>query len=171
MTPEQRKSDTNGIWLCQDCAKAIDAADPIFTEEFLQDWKKKHSEGMWQSIFDKVAFGPSMPPTVGEISARLQKAATDDLALFRRTPKWPGTNVSLTLTLRVKHVDEALSTRAFANAVTMLDDLILVSAPGMGKTTTLFQVAEEVTEIGNCTPLIVPLGDWPPKPAHCWYPS
>ncbi|MBL4800776.1 MAG: hypothetical protein JKY45_02710, partial [Emcibacter sp.] len=160
MSPEQRKSNTNGIWLCQDCAKAIDAADPIFTEEFLQDWKKKHSEDMWRSIFDKVAFGPSMPPTIGEISARLQKAAADDLAVFRRTPKWPGTNVSLTLTLKVKHVDEALSTRALANAVTTLDDLILVSAPGMGKTTTLFQVAEGVMEIGNCTPLIVPLGDW-----------
>lgn len=57
-------------------------------------------------------------------------------------------------------MDEALSTRALANAVTKLDDLILVAAPGMGKTTTLFQVAEGVLEIGNGTPFIVPLGDW-----------
>lgn len=160
MTPEQRKSPENGIWLCQDCAKAIDSADPAFSESFLQDWKKKHSEDMWRSVIDKVAFGPSMPPTVGEISARLQVAAAADLAVFRRTPKWPGTNVALTLTLKVKHVDEALSTRALANAVTTLDDLMLVAAPGMGKTTTLFQIAEGVLEIGNCTPLIVPLGDW-----------
>lgn len=160
MTPEQRKSHENGIWLCQDCAKAIDSADPAFSESFLQDWKKKHSEDMWRSVIDKVAFGPSMPPTVGEISARLQVAAAADLAVFRRTPKWPGTNVALTLTLKVKHVDEALSTRALANAVTTLDDLMLVAAPGMGKTTTLFQIAEGVLEIGNCTPLIIPLGDW-----------
>ncbi|MDX0414195.1 hypothetical protein CN184_11525 [Sinorhizobium medicae] len=160
MTPEQRKSLENGIWLCQDCAKAIDSADPAFSESFLQDWKKKHSEDMWRSVIDKVAFGPSMPLTVGEISARLQVAAAADLAVFRRTPKWPGTNVALTLTLKVKHVDEALSTRALANAVTTLDDLMLVAAPGMGKTTTLFQIAEGVLEIGNCTPLIIPLGDW-----------
>ena len=115
---------------------------------------------MWRSIFDKVAFGPSMPLTSAEISVRLQKAAANDLAVFRRTPKWPGTSVLLTLTLKVKHLEEALSTRTLANAVTTLDDLILVAAPGMGKTTTLFQVAEALLEIGNGTPLIVSLGDW-----------
>ncbi|MCZ7938021.1 NACHT domain-containing protein [Agrobacterium salinitolerans] len=160
MTPEQRKSHENGIWLCQDCAKAIDSDDPIFTEAFLHSWKQKHFEDMWRSVIDKLPFGPTMPPTVAEISARFQKAAAADLAVFRRTPKWPGTNVALTLTLKVKHVDEALSTRALASAVTALDDLILVAAPGMGKTTTLFQVADGLLEIGNGTPLIVPLGDW-----------
>src|SRR5262245_36040678 len=35
MTPEQRKLHENGIWLCQDCAKAIDSADPAFSEEVL----------------------------------------------------------------------------------------------------------------------------------------
>lgn len=160
MTTEQRKSQENGIWLCQDCAKAIDSDDPIFTEAFLHSWKQKHSEDMWRSVIDKVYFGPAMPPTVSEISARFREAANADLGVFRRTPKWPGTNVALTLTLKVKHADEALSTRALADAVTILDDLILVAAPGMGKTTTLFQVAESLLETGNSTPLIVPLGDW-----------
>ena len=105
MTPEQRKSHENGIWLCQDCAKAIDSDDPTFSETLLQSWKRKHSEDMWRSIIDKVTFGPTMPPTVLEIGARVQKAAAADLAVFRRTPKWPGTTVALTLTLKVKHVD------------------------------------------------------------------
>lgn len=160
MTPEQRRSETNGIWLCQDCAKAIDSDDPFFTESLLHGWKKKHSEDMWRSVIEKVAFGPSLPPTAGEIGIRLRAAAIADLAVFRRTPKWPSTRVSLTLTLKVKHVEEALSTRALANAVTTLDDLILVAAPGMGKTTTLFQVAESVLEVGHGTPFFVPLGDW-----------
>ncbi|HEL5054260.1 TPA: hypothetical protein UOA92_002055 [Stenotrophomonas maltophilia] len=160
MTPDQRKSHENGIWLCQDCAKAIDSDDPIFTNAFLHSWKQKHSEDMWRSVIDKLPFGPTMPPTVAEISARFRKAAAADLAVFRRAPKWPGTDVALTLTLKVKHVDEAISTRALANAVTTLDDLIIVAAPGMGKTTTLFQVADGLLEIGNGTPLIVPLGDW-----------
>jgi hypothetical protein len=163
MTPEQRRSETNGIWLCQDCAKAIDSDDPIFSESFLHGWKKKHSEDMWRSVIEKVAFGPSLPPTAGEIGIRLREAAFADLAVFRRTPKWPSTRVSLTLTLNVKHVDEALSTRALANAVTTLDDLILAAAPGMGKTTTLFQIADALLDTGNGTPLIVPLGDWAPE--------
>src|SRR3546814_4997936 len=90
MTPDQRKSHENGIWLCQDCAKAIDSDDPIFTEAFLHSWKQKHSEDMWRSVIDKLPFGPTMPPTVSEISARFQRAAAADLAVFRRTPKWPG---------------------------------------------------------------------------------
>ena len=138
----------------------IDSAEPTFSESFLQDWKKKHAEDMRRSVVDKVPFGSTMPPTVAEISARLQRAADDDLAVFLRTPKWPSTNVPLMLTLKVKHLDEALSTHALANAVTTLDDLILVAAPGMGKTTTLFQVADSMMQIGNGIPLIVPLGDW-----------
>ncbi len=126
----------------------------------MHGWKKKHSEDMWRSVVDKVAFGPSMPPTGGEIGIRLREAAIDDLCVFRRMPKWPGTTVSLTLTLKVKHLEEALSTRSLANAVTTVDDLILVAAPGMGKTTTLFQVAERLLEIDGGTPLIVSLGDW-----------
>src|SRR3546814_12372679 len=50
MTPDQRKSHENGIWLCQDCAKAIDSDDPILTEAFLHSWKQKHSDAMWRSV-------------------------------------------------------------------------------------------------------------------------
>jgi hypothetical protein len=71
MTPEQRKSHENGIWLCQDCAKAIDSDDSIFTEAFLHTWKQKHSEDMWRSVIHKLPFGPTMPPTVAEISGRV----------------------------------------------------------------------------------------------------
>jgi hypothetical protein len=41
-----------------------------------------------------------------------------------------------------------------------LDDLILVAPPGMGKTTTLFQIAESVLANSSGTPLVVQLGDW-----------
>ena len=159
MTPEERRSPENGIWLCDVHARAVDAKDSKFTIELLRDWKKQTNRDSWRSIMENVPFGPGMQaPTPDELRDRLRAAATADLAVFRRTEKWPGTTVALTL--KVDHVDEALSTRALANAVTTLDDLILVASPGMGKTTTLFQVAEGVLEIGNGTPLIVPLGDW-----------
>ncbi len=159
MAPEERRSPENGIWLCDVHARAVDAKDSKFTVEMLRDWKKQTNRDSWHSIMHNVPFGPGMQaPTPDELRDRLRAAATADLAVFRRTEKWPGTTVALTL--KVDHVDEALSTRALANAVTTLDDLILVAPPGMGKTTTLFQVAEGVSEIGNGTPLIVPLGDW-----------
>ncbi|MEX1200970.1 MAG: hypothetical protein WEB02_09305 [Methylophaga sp.] len=161
MTSDERAAADNGIWLCDVHGRAVDAKDSKFTVEELRRWKTQTNEDSWRSVMHNVPFGPDMQaPTPDDLGRRLRAAASADLAVFRRTPKWPGTNVALTLTLKVKHVDEALSTRALANAVTTLDDLILVAAPGMGKTTTLFQVADGVLEVGNGTPLIVPLGDW-----------
>ncbi|MFX0546884.1 NACHT domain-containing protein [Roseovarius sp. S1116L3] len=161
MTSEERRAAENGIWLCDVHGRAVDTKDSKFTVEELHRWKKQTNEDSWRSVMHNVTYGPGMQAlTPDELGLRLRTAASADLAVFRRTPKWPGTNVALTMTLKVKHVDEALSTRALANAVTSLDDLILVAAPGMGKTTTLFQVADGLLEIGNGTPLIVPLGDW-----------
>ncbi|MER8683416.1 hypothetical protein [Mesorhizobium sp. M1405] len=161
MTPDERAAADNGIWLCDVHGRAVDGKDSKFTVEELRRWKRQTNEDSWRSVMHNVPYGPDMQaPTPDELGRRLRSAASADLAVFRRTPKWPSTNVALTLTLKVKHLDEALSTRALANAVTTLDDLILVAAPGMGKTTTLFQVADGVLEIGNGTPLIVPLGDW-----------
>jgi hypothetical protein len=161
MTSDERAAADNGIWLCDVHGRAVDAKDSKFTVEELRGWKRQTNEDSWRSVMHNVPYGPDMQaPTLDDLGRRLRAAASADLAVFRRTPKWPGTNVALTLTFKVKHVDEALSTRVLANAVTQLDDLILVAAPGMGKTTTLFQVADGVLEIGNGTPLIIPLGDW-----------
>lgn len=159
MTRDQRRSADNGIWLCDVHARAVDSKDSKFTVEELREWKRRTNEDSWRSIMQNVPYGPGMQaPTPDELRDRLRAAATADLAVFRQTTKWPRTTVALTL--KVDHVDEPLSTRALANAVTTLDDLILVAAPGTGKTTTVFQVAEGVLEIGNGTPLIVTLGDW-----------
>jgi len=158
MTPQQRKSHENGIWLCQDCAKAIDSDDPAFSEEVLHGWKHKHAQDMWRSIIHKVPFGPTMPPTVGEVGARLQKAAAADLEVFRRTNKWPETNVSLML--QVKGQPEPVLASTLGQALGTLDDLVIVAPPGTGKTSALFQLAEASVSAGSGTPLVVPLSDW-----------
>lgn len=158
MTPEQRKSHENGIWLCQDCAKAIDSDDPAFSVEVLHGWKHKHAEDMWRSIIHKIPFGPTMPPTIGEIGARLQKAAAADLEVFRRSNKWPQTNVSLML--EVKGQPEPVLTSALGQTLGTLDDLVIVAAPGTGKTSALFQLAEASVGAANGTPLVVSLSDW-----------
>lgn len=40
MTPEQRKSAVNGIWLCKDCAYKIDHEPEAYSVETLTTWKK-----------------------------------------------------------------------------------------------------------------------------------
>jgi len=39
LTPEQRSSSVNGIWLCQNCAKLVDNDPSMYTAELLGAWK------------------------------------------------------------------------------------------------------------------------------------
>jgi hypothetical protein len=39
LSPEQRASAANGIWLCQNCAKLVDNDAQRFTADLLQEWK------------------------------------------------------------------------------------------------------------------------------------
>jgi len=40
MTPQERKSFENGIWLCQSCSKLIDTDTTRYTKDTLQSWKR-----------------------------------------------------------------------------------------------------------------------------------
>lgn len=44
MSPEDRSAITNGIWLCQNCAKLVDSDTKRFPEELLVIWKRRHEE-------------------------------------------------------------------------------------------------------------------------------
>lgn len=159
MTSEKRASASNGIWLCDVHARAIDAKDSKFSVELLHEWKRRTDDDSWKSVIEGIPFGVEiLIPTLDELGNQLHVATSADLDVFRRTVKWPATTVMLTL--KVDRVDEALSTRALASAVTKLDDLILVAPPGMGKTTTLFQIAEGILDNNEGIPIIVHLGDW-----------
>ena len=158
-TSQERSSAKNGIWMCRDHGKAIDSTDPEFTVERLREWKQQAEKESWQRVLrNERAQAPAVPTGDAQLAGRLRAAAEADLKVFRRTAKWPATSVALTL--EVDGFDAPITTRALAEAVASLDDLILVASPGMGKTTTLFQIAEGVLTKGIGTPLVVPLGDW-----------
>jgi len=44
LTAAERKSISNGIWLCQKCAKLVDNDSARYTVEKLQNWKKTSEE-------------------------------------------------------------------------------------------------------------------------------
>ncbi|AKZ26586.1 hypothetical protein ACH51_09715 [Ralstonia solanacearum] len=158
MTPEERSSAKNGIWMCRDHGKAIDSTDPQFTVALLREWKRQAENESWRRVLRNEAAPGQADATDPQLAHRIRAAAEADLKVFRQTAKWPSTSVALTL--RVDDLDEPVTTSALAGAVTSLDDLILVAPPGMGKTTTLFQIAEGILANGKGTPFVVPLGDW-----------
>lgn len=154
----ERSSVRNGIWMCRDHGKAIDSPDSEFTVAQLLQWKKQaEHESRRRVLHHESVPGPAPAPDEPPV-ARLRAAAQADLDVFRRTVKWPKTSVSLAL--KVDGFDGPVKTEALARASVVLDDLILVAPPGMGKTTTLFQIADGLLASGTGIPLIVPLGDW-----------
>jgi hypothetical protein len=158
MSPEERSSAKNGIWMCRDHGKAIDSTDPEFTIKRLHEWKRQSEVESWRRVLrDETLRKPTVASGM-ELAARIRTAAEADLKVFRQTVKWPSTSVALTL--KLNGFDDPLTTSGLARAVTSLDDLILVAGPGMGKTTTLFQIAQGVLAAGSGMPFVVPLGDW-----------
>ena len=159
-TPAQRRSPDNGIWMCRIHGTAIDARDSQFTIKLLHEWKAQAQKDSWRRVlYNDVSHGTAVQaPTEAELNTRLRAAAVADLDVFRRLDKWSPTAIALTL--EVDGLSEPVSASALATALTTLDDLILVAPPGMGKTTTLFQIAEAVLANGNASPIVVPLGDW-----------
>ncbi|WP_199554843.1 NACHT domain-containing protein [Sandaracinobacteroides hominis] len=158
MTPAERSSAKNGIWMCRDHGKAIDSDVQEFTVERLREWKELAQKESWRRVLRNDASTASAGQPHDDLHVRLCNAAEADLAVFRNTAKWPSTPVPLRL--EVDGLGEPATTNAIARAVVSLDDLILVAPPGMGKTTTLFQIAEAMLADGSGTPFIVPLGDW-----------
>lgn len=158
-TPAQRSSPDNGIWMCRLHGTAVDAKDSKFTVELLHEWKSQAQRDSWWRVLDDVPNVTTVqPPIEGQLFTRLRAVVIADLDVFRRSDKWPSTTIALTL--EVDGLSVPVSTSALATALSTLGDLILVAPPGMGKTTTLFQIAEAILANGNASPIVVPLGDW-----------
>ena len=157
MSRDQRSSADNGIWLCRDHGKTIDSDLTQFTTPVLREMKRQAE----QAAFWLVSHGgtANTPAADFNLATRLRDAVEKDLAVFRKTAKWPATVVPLRL--EVDGFDTPVSTDAetLARVVTSLDDLFLVAGPGMGKTTTVFQVAECLFN-NEGAPLVVLLNDW-----------
>ena len=160
MTREERRAPANGIWLCQVHAKALDSNDPEFTVENLRSWKREAQRYSFHRVMGHWAEASKIAkrPAEEELATRLRSAAAADLESFRRAERWISTAIARTLD--VDDLNESVDTPTLARGITTLGDLILVASPGMGKTTTLLQIADAVLETSNATPIVVPLGNW-----------
>jgi hypothetical protein len=144
--------------MCRLHARAIDSADPEFTVNQLREWKRQAERQSWKRVLRLEQLLTNQATASGELAVRFKAATATDLNVFRQTVRWPPTPVELIL--KMKGFDEPVRTSALAEAAVSLDDLVLIAPPGMGKTTTLFQIAEGVLSRNSGAPIFVPLGDW-----------
>ncbi|MCK4435469.1 hypothetical protein KAU87_01530 [Candidatus Bathyarchaeota archaeon] len=66
MSSEERKSISNGIWLCESCAKLIDTDQERYTIEVLERWKSVAEERARKALENSrvVNFGPDFADTI-----------------------------------------------------------------------------------------------------------
>ncbi len=76
--PEEIKSVGNGIWLCRNCHKLVDAKDSLYTAETLRGWKKEAERRQAQlleeqpSSFVENYFWPSIELDKGILAERFK---------------------------------------------------------------------------------------------------
>lgn len=179
LTPTERSGYSNGIWLCQNCAKLIDSDIPRFSAELLRKWKSEAEQQAFLALSTStsrtgVSFAElddadrtflrdlALPAEedVEVVTSRLEKAAQEDLAAFRGTRDWPSNAIELDLFLNAGQKRHSISLAGIANAIGVADTLSIVSPPGTGKTTTLIQLANKIIDCGKAVPLLVPVGEW-----------
>ncbi len=177
-TRDARRSKENGIWLCQNCGRLVDADSKTFTVELLTDWRRTAQERAFRELLSSGILSPTEEAMrIGSLAAsddagavdaefiarfeKVHTAAADDLATYTRGPLWQRTQVELTL----KMLDEAdappLSIGKLPPALEVAPDITLVAPPGTGKTTTVLQLAQHVLAGNSIVPLYLRLGDVP----------
>ncbi len=176
-THETRRGTDNGIWLCQNCGRLIDADPQKFTVEILIAWKRGAHERAFREL---VALGVPAPTEeaarVGAIIAaenasvpdadfdklfeKVHAAAGADLAAYKRGPIWSGNSVELTLRLYDDQSAPPFSISKLPLAVEVAPEVTIVAPPGTGKTTTVLQLAGHVLAANSIVPLYFRLGDW-----------
>jgi len=184
-TPEERRHASNGIWLCTTHAKQIDDDAKHFTVEKLKGWKQEaerrsalailtlqvpdanaaQQPGAYQAANDLAQrLGLSPQDNLLTVTARLRQAATRDLAAFVEALKSPVNAIPLDLRLIESQQVTLFQVEGLAAAIGTFNKIVVVAAPGTGKTTTLLQVAHNIATNERLVATFIPLSEWSAQP-------
>jgi len=156
MTPAERSSQDNGIWLCQLHARIVDAPDSTYEAEVLQSWKAAAELNAARRVIGLPLEPAHQLPQSGEALAAAIAADTEN---FRRSVLSPIQPIELVL--RVAGIDEPVTASGVAALHLAARDVVLSAPPGAGKSITMAQIADSLQARG-ALPLYVPLGEWAP---------
>ena len=92
LSPDRRRDQSNGIWLCQSHGKLVDSDEAHFTVALLHEWKAQAEKSSIRAILSGQGApvnGARPPSVVDQLVERIRAAAVVDLAGFMRAPGWP----------------------------------------------------------------------------------
>ena len=176
-TREERRAKENGIWLCQNCGRLVDADEQKFTVEVLTGWKREAQERAFRELVASgLALATEEVVRVGSIIATDNTSATDvafdelftkvlgaartDVDAYKPAQIWSGESVELTLRLYDNQSALPFSISKLPLAVEVTPEVTIISPPGTGKTTTVLQLAGHMLAANSIVPLYFRLGDW-----------
>lgn len=190
LTPAQRRSIHNGIWLCGLHADLVDKKtdETAYPVTLLRDWKERaEKQAALEALTNQGGITPrvvlelseedreflrtlALPPedTTEAVFSRLADAARSDVQAFVDAQETAGHAIPLALTLLGDSEEVPIDLAGLSRGISVLDALALVSPPGTGKTTTLIQLAETILEAGDKVAVYVPLGEWEGTP-DSWF--
>lgn len=180
LTPEQRRHQNNGIWLCENHGKQVDADEQHFTVATLRAWRKAAESEAADAITrlraprppkvatapdaEDVEFGQSLKlpveDTVEAVTARVLEAARADLEAFKGMPGWPQHPIVLDLTLVEHNNARPFDVARLALAMETFNEIAIIAAPGTGKTTTVIQLTDRLLVSEKLPAAYIPLSEW-----------
>lgn len=161
LSPEQRRDDANGIWLCANHAKAVDSDPKQFTTNLLKSWKFAAEKRAFEKLLGRGNL-PAIPlvDSIAEIRTKALAAAQKYNASFMQGARWPSHPVKLNLRLVRETHHEPFDAEKLAKATASFNQLVILAPPGTGKSTSLLQTVLAVCEARGVPAVFVPLGEW-----------
>lgn len=181
LTREERKDASNGIWLCQDHAHAVDADDSGFSVQTLGIWKRQAQARSFRSLMSGMSGGDpgrgflldsddnidirqrfrlQADQDLIDLKAGLLAAAREDAMAFRRTRYWNEHAIELKLNLKAEEDSSSFTVHDLAITTEAFNEIVVLSSPGTGKTTTLLQLVDAIIDRRCAVACFIPLDDW-----------
>lgn len=88
MTPEERSSLSNGIWLCSNCSILIDRDKQKYTIELLKEWKKRAEKDAHENLSNSSFFVQDIKADIFDVTLFYEDLSEcyKSLSLFQRMP-------------------------------------------------------------------------------------
>lgn len=178
LTNDQRRHESNGIWLCQTHGKLIDSDPAHFTVETVRGWKELAE----RRSFEALAYATCEVPvpildistdamlikqlnlaagdSIESVTTTLLSAAQTDLDTFKSIAYWPQHPVFLGLKLVDGADSKPFEVANLALINERFNEITVIAPPGTGKTTTLLQFTDSILSRGNAIAAFFPLSEW-----------